>query len=46
MKYHFIEEYKHEFAIVVMCGVLRSRKVAFMPGANVRPVNGSEKMLI
>jgi hypothetical protein len=22
MKYQFIEEYKHEFAIVVMCSVL------------------------
>ena len=46
MKYQFIEEHKHEFPIVVMCGVLGSRKVAFMPGASVQPADASEKMLI
>ncbi len=47
MKYQFIEEHKHELAIVVMCGVLTVEgSVAFMPGANVQPADGSEKMLI
>ena len=49
MKYMFIEEHKHEFAVAVMCGVLvvsRSQKAAFIPGANVRPAGASKKMLI
>ena len=29
MKYHFIEEYKHEFAIVVMCHVLSVSESSF-----------------
>ena len=45
--YQFIEEHKHELAIVVMCGVLTVEgSVAFMPGANVQSADVSEKMLI
>jgi len=29
MKYHFIEEHKHEFPIVVMCGVLAVSESGF-----------------
>ena len=46
MKYQFIEQYKQEFPIVVMCRVLNVEgQVAFMPGASALPASAHEKML-
>lgn len=46
MRYQFIERYKQEFPVVVMCQVLDvSRSEAFTPGANAQSANANEKML-
>ena len=46
MRYQFIDQYKQEFPVIVMCRVLDvSRSVAITPGASAYPVSASEKML-
>ena len=45
MKYQFIEQYKHEFPIVVMCGVLEVSESGFYAWRKRPTCRRNEKML-